>query len=225
MSRQRLEPIIDRNIRKFQPETQGQEVLYVNHVKDSFAAGYRVVRLFVSHVANVLTGTLYSCYSRAENHVAGMTGAVVGSAGYAANYAASASGDVTGGEFVALTKGVNADKVRAGFFQIDSDGGETIGEASVIEVNNQAGPTCTVGPYGVKIYDNSDATPSGSPYKAFVFLKSGSNPVGPAIDCSGVLAWATTVNGITLSAGDRPIFATATAVVVLASNNALAVRT
>lgn len=204
-------------------------LVYVNDGTRALAGGGRTFRVLSKQTANALTGTNYALYSRAENSVASMTGKIVGCAGYAANNTASANGTVHGGEFWALTKGVNAGTVRGMEVGVDCDGGESITDAIGIRVTMQAVGATNC--FGVQIVDDSATNAGGTPLKGFINCTESSAGAAPgAIIFSDVVGYAAVVNGITLTSKDTPLFAYKDAdgtahVVVIGDNDALAVRT
>lgn len=204
--------------------------VYINDATRTAAGGGRVLRIFGQQSATALTGTLEAVYARAENDVASMTGKLVGVSGYAANTAASAGGTIHGGEFWALTKGANCGTVRGMEVGIDSDGGESITDAVGIRVTMQAVGATNC--YGLQIVDDSATNAGGTPLDAFIRCEESSAGAAPGsiIDAAGVVGYASAVNGITLTAGDVPLFSykdkDGTAhVVVCADNDSVAVRT
>jgi hypothetical protein len=203
-------------------------LLYVDQSTDYSIAGQRTLRVLSSHTNNIQAGNQYAIYSRGENHVAGMTGEIVGVGAYAANYLASAGGTIKGLEIVALTKGVNIGTIYGGEIQLDFDGGETVTNATVLRLTSQACGTITRCD-GLWIEDDCASNPGQRTYNSFIRLSATATTAGDVpIDATGVTSWAP--RGAGWTAGDVPIMkfkigATVYALVVVAAANAVAFRT
>jgi hypothetical protein len=203
-------------------------LLFVNQSTDYTIAGQKTLRVLSSHTTNIQAGNQYATYSRAENHVASMTGEIVGVAAYAANYAASAGGTIKGLEICALTKGVNIGTIYGGEIQLDFDGGETVTNATVLRLTSQACGTITRCD-GLWIEDDCASNPGQRTFNAFVRMTTTATTAGDVmIDASGVPSWAPRGTGYT--GGDVPLIkfkigGNVYCLVVVAAGNATAIRT
>jgi hypothetical protein len=203
-------------------------LLFINQSVDYSVAGQKTLNVLSSHTNNIQAGTQYATYSRAENHVASMSGAIIGVGAYAANYTASASGTIKGLEVCALTKGVNVGTIYGASIQLDFDGGETVTTAAGLYVTSQAAGTITRCD-GVWIEDDCASSPGQRSFNSFVKMSTTATTAGDvAIDATGVPSWSPRGTGYT--GGDVPLFkfkigATVYALVVVAAGNAIAFRT
>lgn len=212
------------------PSSAANPLVFINDLRRAAAGGGRTLRVLADQKTNALTGTIEATYTRAQNHVASMTGKIVALAAYASNHAASAGGTVHGADIWALPKTFAIGTIRGAEIGLDFDGGETADLAECLLLTSQAGGTITAH-WGLHVSDDSATTPGGRVFDGFIrFSKTATQSVKALLDSQGVVGFATSVGGVTLTTGDVPLLAykdkDGTAhVLVLADNDTVAIRT